>query len=235
MNRRVWLLVILVALALSGCASSGFSPLEAEEPCDACQRAALPETGSAWRDGRAICEECRASAVVDLEEATGILEEAREALVDAIGAEVVVEVGLRLADSEDLLAAAGDLAHPRLRAFCQIRETFQGETLVKRTFTIQVLRALPEDLLRGILAHELFHVWQTEGGAPEDARSEWREGSANWAQWEVHRDRGEDFWAMRIEQDPDPIYGAGFRKFHRLAEQLGTPGVLERVLHRRGF
>lgn len=234
---RALLLILSLVLSagLSGCASSGFRDLRGEDRCDACNRIAAPPEGGRWKDERAACGECREEAVVSLGEAEDVLEEAREGLEDVLGAELEASVGLRLVDRPALLKAAGSLAHPRLRAFCQIRERFLGKELVSRSFTIQVVTALPRGLLRGILAHELFHVWQAEAGAPEDAQPAWREGSANWAQWSLHREWGETLWAEQIEGDPDPTYGAGFRRFRKLADLVGVEGALERIRRRKNF
>ena len=232
-----WTLIVLATLlsSLLGCASSGFAELEARAGCDACNRVAVPGEGGTWSDGRVACGECLASAVVDQGEGEEVLAEAREELQDALEIKLEASVGLVLVERDALLKAAQDLAHPRLRAFCQIRERFLGEKLVSRTFAIQALTALPRGLLRGILAHELFHVWQAEAGAPENASGRWREGSANWAQWRVHRERDEALWAEQMERDPDATYGEGFRRFRRLAEALGTERALERVRTRSDF
>lgn len=234
---RAAALLLWLALSLcAGCASGGgFAELEAAAPCDACNRPAEPGLGGVWSDGRPACGECREESVVDTSEGEEVLEEAREELEDALDIELEAPVALRLVGREELMREAKDLAHPRLRAFCQIRERYLGEELVSRTFTIQALRALPRGLLRGILVHELFHVWQAEVGAPEDASPGWREGSANWAQWLVHRARGETLWADQMERDPDLTYGEGFRRFRRLAEALGPEAALERVRTRADF
>jgi hypothetical protein len=232
-----WSLVLLWLLAgpLWGCASTRFGPLDERAVCDACNRVAEPEDGGRWPDGRPSCGECRAEAVVDQGEGEDVLEEAQDELEDALDLEIEGPVALVLTERAELMRSAKDLAHPRLRAFCQIRERYLGEELVSRTFTIRALTALPRGLLRGILAHELFHVWQAEAGAPENATARWREGSANWAQWSVHRELGEDLWAEQMEGDPDATYGEGFRRFRRLAEALGTEAVLERVRERADF
>jgi len=232
-----WGFLVLWALlvSLSGCASSGFAELEARATCDACSRVAEPGEGGAWSDGRVACGECLEEAVVEQGEAEEVLAEAREELEDVLELELEAPVALLLVERAALQEAAKDLAHPRLRAFCQIRERFLGEELVSRGFTIHAVTALPRGLLRGILVHELFHVWQAEAGAPEEASGPWREGSANWAQWRVHRERDEDLWAEQMERDPDAVYGEGFRRFRRLAEALGTEAALARVRTRADF
>lgn len=234
-SAQLSLFVALLALFLSGCASSRFEPLDEVSACDSCNRLAGVEEGGRWPDGRAACGECRDDAVFEQAEGEEVLEEAREELEDALDLELEAPVELLLVERDELLRSAKDLAHPRLRAFCQIRERYLGDELVSQDFTIRALTALPRDLLRGILAHELFHVWQAEAGAPEDSSARWREGSANWAQWMVHRERGEDLWAEQMEGDPDATYGEGFRRFRRLAESLGTEAALERVRARKDF
>lgn len=235
---RVALCVVLLGPALTlGCASAGFRELPAAEAwtCDACQRPAEPPGGGLWEDGRAACAECRTEAVVELAEAEEVLAEARAGLADATEARIASEVGLVLHDTPGLQAAAAELAHPRLHAFCQIRERFRGEELVERTFTIHALRAQPRALLRGVLVHELFHVWQTEQGAPEDAAPAWREGAANWAQWRLHLARGERDWAERLERDDDAVYGRGFRRFRSYVDARGRASALDAVRRRRDF
>ena len=186
-------------------------------------------------DERVACAECRTEAVVDQGQAEALLEEAREGLGSAAGVHVLSPVDLVLHDTPELQEAAAELAHPRLHAFCQIRERFRGQELIERSFTIHALRAQPRALLRGVLAHELFHVWQTEQGAPEDAAPAWREGAANWAQWSLHEARGETAWAARIARDDDPTYGQGFRRFRALVDARGPRAAMDAVRRARDF
>ena len=105
-----------------------------------------------------------------------------------------------------------------------------GELLAE----IAVLNRLPEPVedalcgrYAGILAHELFHVWQIRtGGIRDRADSVFREGGAQYVQHRMLEDRGLEAWAARLLDNPDPIYGDGLRRFRRLARAVGDEKAL---------
>ncbi|RMG14485.1 MAG: protein DA1 [Planctomycetota bacterium] len=236
----------VLASFLGGCASAPRSSSEGSgallsraAPCSVCGDLATPGSGAVrWPDGRVSCGPCAEDAVVDLSEARRALDEARAALAELLGVDLgAARVTLRLAEREGLLRRAGEgLEHPDLRAFTEVVEVLAGERVERRRFAVHVLRGLPRTCLVGILAHELFHVWQTlQGGVRPGAQPAFREGAAQYAQWRVLRALGAERWVRRLEANPDPVYGVGLRRFRRLAKERGERAALRMGAQRDGF
>ncbi|HBP22310.1 MAG TPA: hypothetical protein DEA08_31575 [Planctomycetes bacterium] len=238
MPRALLLLVVLVGL--SGCASTRWErePLEVRARCDACGRRTGPEEGGVrWvPDGRCSCATCAEEAIVTAEGAAELLAEARELLEDELDLEVTPAVEVSLATRSELASAAPELAHPNLRAFCQIRELLRGEEVVRRDYEILALGGLPATELRGILCHELVHVAQAEvHGASDAGQPAFREGAACWVQYRIHQERGEDRWVRQLIESRDPTYGGGLRRFLRLAQSKGEEEAIRLALERKRF
>ena len=144
--------------------------------------------------------------------------------------------GLELVDRATLMKRADDLAHPTLRALTEITERIRSDVVVQRRHRIFVLWGLPRTALLGILAHELFHVWQTtQGGTRPGAEAAFREGAANYAQYRVLNSLGAQRWARQLHDDPDPVYGKGLRRFLRMVEVEGEPAALRLATRRDRF
>lgn len=237
---RALLLLVVVLLGLSGCASTRWErvPLEVRAHCDACGRRTGPERGGVrWvPDGRSSCAECAQEAITTREGAVELLAEARELLEDELDLEVRPPVEVSLATRAELAAAAPELAHPNLRAFCQIRELLRGDEVLRRDYEILALGGLPATELRGILCHELVHVAQAEiHGASDEAQPAFREGAACWVQYRIHQELGEDRWVRQLIESRDPIYGSGLRRFLRLAQSKGEEEALRLALELKRF
>lgn len=225
---RLWLVLLLGAL---GCADAPAPAARVDPPpegarCHACADLA-GRRGARLADGRVSCAPCFEEAVVDEREARRAMHEAARALaartvIDLSARDAAVE--LELADLPRLLARAGDQAHPDVRALTRVGASTTDRA---RPFTIVVLRGLPRAYLVGALAHELVHVWQVlEGEAA--AEPPLREGAALWAQREVLRAHGGERFVPALEQDPDPVYGGGLRRFSALVEAVGASEALRR-------
>ena len=82
---------------------------------------------------------------------------------------------------------------------------------------------LPRFDFTGALAHELMHVWLFSN-APTDIDPAFREGSCNYAAYlalQKYSDKEALFVIDRMLQDPDPIYGDGFRRVKEFVEEKG--------------
>jgi hypothetical protein len=100
----------------------------------------------------------------------------------------------------------------------------------RRVLGMYIRRNLPAILFMGVVAHELAHAWT--------ALRRWRlhpwaeEGLGELLAYRFFRDLGTPealFLARRIEVNPDPLYGDGFRRMRRL---IGEGEGLRRFLRR---
>ncbi|MBM3327911.1 MAG: protein DA1 [Calditrichaeota bacterium] len=195
--------------------------------CTVCGRL-IARDGRIIARGRHLCPICLETAVTDPAAARALLEEVREQLA-SIGI-VVTTLGLRieLVTGEWLAASrSSDVVgpHPYAATRWQAGNPRDGD----ETAVIYVQTSLPEDLTRGIIAHEMMHVWQHEHRA-DNLPSDLREGSANWASSLIYNRSGTGrgrFFINNFEKSPDPVYGEGYRKIGRYADSRGVEGVLD--------
>ena len=169
-------------------------------PCDACGRPA----GGRW------CTRCAATAVTSPEQAQRLI---RRVLRWAQGLGIVLGPAfvLRVTLTDRPSDRPGHLGSTLIRSVV----TPRGER--RRVLGMYIRRSLPATLFMGVVAHELAHVWT--------ALRRWRlhpwaeEGLGELLAYRFFRDLGTPealFLARRIEINPDPLYGDGFRRMRRL-------------------
>lgn len=204
-----------------------FHPRHAREfpICVACGRL-IQRDGAEIEPGRRLCPICAARATLTPERARELLEQVREQL--AASGIVVKTLGLRieLVTSDELNDGhwGGGTAHTYAGILWNSGRDERGD----ETALVKALVGLPDDLMRGVLAHELMHIWQHENGVDE-APLEIREGSANWASsliyGQLRNDRGR-YYIGGLEKSTDPLYGVGYRNVVKYADSHGVGGTL---------
>lgn len=205
-----------------------FHPEHAEQypVCEACGRLVW-KNGVELGGGLWLCPLCSKLSVNDAEKARRLLEETREELA-TLGI-VVRTLGLRVELATREVLDKGRVKEGHSHAFAHVKWKSGGQGVGDEMATIQALDGLPEDMLRGVIAHELMHVWQHENGA-DGTPLEVREGSANWAASLIYSrmqtQRGQ-FYLGGLEKSQDPVYGKGYRDVAAYADQHGVDGVLK--------
>jgi hypothetical protein len=195
---------------------------QASHRCDACSLPCKGKRGGRIdiADGRIHCRQCDSTSIRTLSRARSALATAMLDLSRELGIDLrSTPIELKLQDRHSL-ARLAQVPSPMVKGFTEARR--KDITVAGRLhrgpwkFKILALHSLPQEAMIGVMAHELFHVWQVLN-CP-DQTPQLREGSANYAQWRVLRRRQQWLWAELIEKDPDPVYGDGFRRFRRWCE-----------------
>ena len=192
---------------------------DATPRCVACTLPAGGRRGPPRADRRSgvSCAPCATRAVSDHTTARALLKEAAADLEARFGCRVEVEgLALRFATPAQLASLSGR-ATSDAKGFMEATRRVEPGGAQPWSVTIHLARGLPEGQLYGIVAHELFHVWQLEA-SPDELDAAWREGSACYVQWALLWARGEGFWARLVESHTDPVYGGGLRRFRAFAE-----------------
>ncbi len=204
--------------------------------CSSCGRYALPEKSSVLPDGRVQCDACRREAVRSKDQARDLVRGVAEILA-ASGIELETKlrwIRVKLVDRNRLRELQAD-GKDKEGVYMVVTET--DDAGMGRTYewnTIFLLSELPVDKMKGVAAHELFHLWQHEHGADAgDAR--WSEGSAQVASEIVYRSLGSDL-ALHLldamQKEEDPIYGGGYREAREYFETRGIRPFLVEVVRR---
>ncbi len=194
------------------------------DQCDYCRRfisKTLTGGGYKYDDGRIICSLCARSAVDDVDEAGKLMAEVARHL-RRVGLAVDLDsIRLRLVDLDRMRQLAAASSH-ELKGYTHfIRYSSSGEGDPDNIATVYVLHGMPRVDVIATLAHELTHVWQLTHGRKEndDALCE---GSSNYAAYLVLKEYSgpeTEYLVKKMLENQDPVYGEGFRRVKRFAEE----------------
>ena len=77
---------------------------------------------------------------------------------------------------------------------------------------------------QGVMAHELAHDWMT--AFYPGIREDWiKEGFAEYIAWRYNRYKKRNKLNIRVENNTDPVYGEGFRRIRKIAQNRGFAGL----------
>ncbi len=94
---------------------------------------------------------------------------------------------------------------------------------------IYMLECLPKIEFAGTLAHELIHAWQVQNGINPPAM--WCEGLCNLATYYTYTMMPSPLtkiFKKNLMDNPDPIYGGGFRAVLKLESEIGINGIIDK-------
>lgn len=196
--------------------------------------------GSTLEDGRTICPVCMKSAVTDIEEANRIFEEVRGVMRDKLGISTNHNIRLRMVDLPAIQRRSPDYSHgiemglyvydATVKTITTNKLPLLGgkpETTSYRTnesYTIFFLDHTPVEKLREVFAHELGHDW-LQKFYPDIVTLKIKEGFCELCAYMVNELMGQARMNRRISNNPDEIYGGGFRLLYEQYEQGGWEGV----------
>jgi len=103
-----------------------------------------------------------------------------------------------------------------------------GGLILERKFNIYMLTGTPRMFFIATMAHELMHVWLHEN-APKDIDPALCEGSCNYASYLTMGDYSgtdTDYIKTTLQENPDPIYGDGFRRVAEFVDEHGIDSWL---------
>jgi hypothetical protein len=189
-------------------------------PCRFCGRAFVPGNGA----NSGACALCTRRGVTSPKEA-----EARYRRV----ATWFEQQGLHLAAPLPGIGLQASLSKANMLGFTEKIEEGGGWLGARSIKTPRiVLRiGLPPEIFDIVTSHELGHVWLTAQNIQLSELME--EGICTWLSYRftLNRSTEDNAWlASQIAEQTDPIYGAGFRRFSKLAGNA-SPADLPRILH----
>lgn len=190
-------------------------------------------------DGRLLCVGCHATEVQDFRQIQAAKLEVI-AQMQAVGFDYIPDY------IQVILDADQQLLNERLRASAtgnihgftrSAQRHIPGYGLILE-HSIHVMSGLPRLVFMGVLAHELLHVWINERPLGH-LRHEQIEGFCNLgtaliyhnASTQADRELAQVL-LERMETDPDPAYGEGYRTMAWHLEKMGWPTLLQ-ALHQQ--
>ena len=187
-------------------------------------------TGRFYRDGRTQCLNCSRKALTPQQTAE-LLTQLRHELAEMHRFDPYHRITLRLVDHNTLkkIANSPDVMGC-MKVFVTTTETTQRrQKKIRKEWkcTLYLLNDLPEIVAAKVLTHELTHdyLYHHAGSGKDPVVTEGICEAVS-GQWLLRRKFKGYFEAMK--KNPDPVYGAGFRKFYPQLERYGIKGITER-------
>ena len=178
-------------------------------------------------DGRTLCRSCSAETVDDPAEVQRIFQQVRSDLARDFGFDPAHRIRLNIVDLPTLKrrmtqSVSSDDGKPMgVMLYTEEREEITGpggrkrERVKEKRCRIYVLHTMPRDFLFQTFAHELTHDHlRHHVGEVKDQVAE--EGFCELIAALYNSRRGKTYLNQAKEQNPSPVYGAGYRKMRDL-------------------
>lgn len=204
--------------------------------CDSCGRIICPASGNGvrYQDGRSSCGICKSSAVLDDKTIFPVMAELSKLLSKkGIGPFSLKTIRVELVDCKSLDPKYTSGSMRNKRGETQTSFMSKGGVIVGWTHRIRIQYGLPMTLFKGILAHEMLHVWLNENKVKMTDRE--TEGFCNLGILLVAENEGTDFSRVlrqNLEQNTDEVYGEGYRLMKARLDKLGWPAMVSHVKKR---
>lgn len=138
-------------------------------------------------------------------------------------------IPLSLVDAKTLRKIS-KMSSKDLFGFSDLRGTTLNGRTIQKEAHIYILKDLPLVMFKATLAHELLHVYLFQKDIV--LRSDIREGFCNLGSELIYQRDGSELSRYRLhnmQEDPDPDYGAGYRKLSAQIQKYGWSHVLQNL------
>ena len=201
--------------------------------CESCSRIISESTsygGRKLKDGRMRCGICAVTAI-ESEDKIPLMIEHVAAILNSVGITgFEYKAPLELVLLNSLEREAGRKIKKHVKGFTKTRiESVAGKT-TSVTHRIFILTGLPRLEFGAVLAHELLHVWLAENNIHlSDAHVE---GFCNLGSMLVLINDASEYARVLLDimhKNPDPLYGAGYRKMKSMLSDHGWDSLLQKI------
>ncbi len=173
-----------------------------------------------YPDGRIVCGDCGARAVLDVEQIRRIMRDAQETVEKRLALKTKKPFTLTI---DQLSGPAPPTGNQGTRALPAPKALYGHElgryVLRDGKSEIVLLFALPPELTYETAAHEYAHAWAAENGIL-DLGTELSEGFAQWVAADVLRAKGFRTALERLEARTDFPYGTGYQRLKAMESRI---------------
>ena len=198
----------------------------------ACYVCGVPVGDDYWiyPDGRTVCGECGARAVVDVGEMQRIMQDVRNTVGKRLGLSTRKAFTLTIEKLSGIVPMGREegAKEPQPGAALYGNELGLHRRLQDGQSEIVLLFGLPPELTYETAAHEYAHAWEAENGIL-NAGAELSEGFAQWVAADVLREKNFKIALERLEARTDFPYGTGYQRLRTMR----TRTVLDLMLQKR--
>ncbi len=201
--------------------------------CHVCARLLAPDHSKTLADGRALCNICQVTEVITprqvLQAKMDVLKYLQEVGFDYIPDYVKVEMYAEQALINERMRAS---ATGNIHGYTRTAQRHIPQYGLILEHSIHVLNGMPRLAFMGVLAHELLHVWLNEREL-KHLQPAHVEGFCNLATALIYEKAvsAEDrdlakVLQQRMDEDPDSVYGDGYRLMKKELQTRGWPALL---------
>lgn len=206
------------------------------QQCHVCARLIGSKTsngGLRYADGRNVCGICRVTEVTEEAQIHHAKDEILAQLT-AVGFDYIPRyISVNFADKRRLNQRLGKSQRANSHGLTRTLERRINDDNVLLEHSVYILFGLPRVLFYGVLAHEMIHVWLNEKRLHDWSEAE-VEGFCNLGTALIYQNEGSPLAQVllkRLHEDPNPIYGDGFRHMYQRLQQRGWPGLILEMQH----
>lgn len=183
-------------------------------------------------DGRALCNECFANSITDNKKIRSIFDSVISRLTSVGFSDLRTEdIEIEVVSAEFMANIRGGILDTRNKGVTQstISSTVSllGGSHKNMHHKVYILSHQTDVEFAGTLAHELLHAWQVQNGIAPPPK--YCEGFCNLATYYVLSNIKKPIAGVLInnlKQNPDPIYGDGFREVFDWFEQTDWTNII---------
>jgi len=203
--------------------------------CHCCSRLISLLTSKGHRvynDGRKICGICQESEILNQHQTVPaklrVIEVLKKVGFDHVPGFIKVDFADKITINKLLGTSMTNNTHGYTKTIFK-RENGR---VTGKEHSITMLTGLPKLQFDSVLAHELLHVWLNEKNL--DLPDEQTEGFCNLGAALICEQEQSDFSRIllkKLAEDPDKVYGDGYRKMKKRLEEIGWPELIREVLN----
>jgi hypothetical protein len=201
--------------------------------CTCCQRLIcknLTGGGVAYSDHRLVCIFCRKTAIDSKEQAKPYIEAIAAWLYSRGFTFQHLSLRIELVFRHDLISNSEHQGSGEIQGMIY-KTTFSGggQAPNRRVEGVAILKGLSRHVMEGVAVHELGHAWLFLHGV-DSLGAPVEEGFCNMLSHLYHSSFNTDearFCIRIIEQNPDPVYGDGFRVVNAAVQKYGLSSIVD--------
>lgn len=195
--------------------------------CEYCGRIiseATSNNGVIYSDGRLVCGICQLTAVNDQHKLHNATEQVKNLLATPPASfnDIPYPIPIQLVDLPNLKKQGGTKINSDSRGFTRSHILSENKKRIKIEHTIYILYGMPLLQFQAVLAHEMLHAWLTTKDITLPDKE--MEGFCNLGSALIFQADSSTYSRLmleRMEKNPDPIYGAGYRLMTQQLKKLG--------------
>ena len=190
-------------------------------------------------DGRILCPVCMANAVRPVDSVAFLTSTVIKTL-NKVGFDVLSQEDIKLeiisADKMAQVRKSSVNLQNKGLTLSNVSQSFSLLGGKKQAFNhvIYMLTHLTKNEFAGVLAHEMLHAWQIQNGISMSPQR--TEGFCNMGSYLVYITMAgslNKLYLKQLHENPDPVYGDGFREMYRYFEELDWKRLIQCVRERK--